>query len=197
MAAPEPRPCPHCESADTKAFPDGSGACNACGRAFRGGAAVGTLLAGEEVEVVKAKVARGKNRLGLVAVLGGLFAFLAIPLVFVIGAYAAGVPVPGYTSDVFNRPAGAVACLGVVLLTIFGYYALWSGYFVWQGHTDRGKHALIGGALVVVAALLAGQGLPGIVGIVGGLLTLVVGLLVWRAHAAEEQAEKAQASQAG
>ena len=190
MAAPEPRPCPYCGSADTKAFPDGSGACGACGRAYRGAAAVGTLLAGEEVAVRKTAVARARNRLGLVGLAGGILAFLAIPLVFVIGAYVAGTPLPDYTSDVFNRPAGAVACGGVVLLTIFGYYALWAGFLVWQGHAERGIHLLVAGALVAVASLLAGQGIPGVVGIVGGVLGLVTGLVVWRAHRAAEEKEK-------
>jgi len=196
MAAPEPRPCPRCGSTDTKAFPDGSGACTACGAAFRGPGAVGTALAGEEVEVRRKAVARGKNRLGLVGLIGGLLGFLAIPLVFVVGAFLTGTPASSYVSDVFNRPTGAVACAGVVLLVIFAYYVLWAGYLVWRGYAERGIHLLVAGALVVVASLLAGQGIPGAVGIVGGVLALVAGLIVWRAHRAAEAREKQGASEA-
>ena len=195
MASPEPRPCPHCGSADTKMFPDGSGSCSACGLAFRGPGTTGTLLAGEQVEVRKTAVVRATIRLGLLGLVGGLLGFLAIPLVFVIGAALAGVPASQYTSDVINRPTAALTCAGTVLLTISAYYSLWAGYVVWRGYPERGIHLLVAGTLVAVASLLAGQGLPGAVGILGGVLALVAGLIVWRAHRAAERKEDEGASE--
>jgi len=71
---------------------------------------------------------------------------------------------------------------------------MWAGFHVWRGYPERGIHLLIAGVLVVVASVLAGQGLAGIIGIVGGLLALLVGVLAWRVARARAEEESATAA---
>lgn len=197
MAAPAPAVCPFCGSADTKAFPDGSGWCVAEGRAFRGGAAVGTKLRGEEVEVRRTKKAvREKFKFGLLGVIGGILGYVGIPVTFVLGAVLRGEDLGSYVSDVFNKPAGAVTCGGVAVLIGVAWYAIWAGFVVWRGHPERWGHLVLAGILVTIASALAGLGVEGAVGIVGGVLALVGGVLAWlRARAAEAEAKAPPAAE--
>jgi len=185
-----PAACPHCGSADTKRFEDGSGRCNACGRAFRGAAPVGTGMRGEEVETVRRGPApREKIRIGLIALVGSVLGFVSIPVVFFLGASLRGQDVSTYVSDTFNRPEGALVCGGVSLLVIAAWYASWAGFLVWKGFSERVLHLVIAGVLLTVAAAFAGLGLSGIVGIVGGILVLLAGIVVWWKTRAQESEE--------
>ena len=165
---------------DTQAFPDGSGRCGNCGRAFRGSAPVGTLLRGEEVDPAKAAVVREKERFGLFGLLGGVLAFAGVPTVFLLGAFLRRQGASEYVADVFNRPGGVLTCGGIALLVIAGWYAIWAGFHVWRGFSERARHLLFSGVFVAAAGAIAGQGLPGIVGIVGGAIALLGWLLIWR-----------------
>lgn len=192
MDAAKAHPCPHCGSADTTTFEDGSGHCQACDGSFRGDTPVGAMIPGEEVEAGPKKiVARQKLRVGMLGVVGGVLGYLAVPSVFVVGALLSATGVEQHTADVFNQPQGALVCGGLVFLVIFGWYATWAGFHVWRGFPQRGKHLVAAGGLLAVSAALAGQGLPGIVGIVGGILALVGGLLAWRLVREDEGSESA------
>jgi len=180
MAEPAPRPCPFCGSPDTQAFPDGSGRCRACGRAFRGATPVGAMIQGEQVEAKRAAVVQERVRFGILGVVGGVVAFAGIPAAFVIGAAFSRASTGDYVARVINTPAGAAVCGGVSFLVIGGLYAIWAGYLVWRGVPERALHLIGAGILTTVASLLAGQGLAGIVGAIGGILALVGGVLAWR-----------------
>ena len=171
--------CPHCGSTNTRAFPDGAGVCGTCGRAFRGSAPVGVRLAGEEAGPRMTAAPRQTVRIGILGLAGGLLGFGGIPGVFAIGAALHGRDVSTYVSEVFNRPEGALTCGGVALLVIFAWYATWAAYHVWRGYPERAPHLVAAGSLLAASGAIAGQGLAGIVGILGGLLALLTGLLIW------------------
>lgn len=177
---------------DTKSFEDGSGHCLACDRSFRGDTPIGAMVQGEEVEAGPRKVVeREKLRVGMLGVIGGVLGYLAVPSVFLVGAVLGTTGVEQYTADVFNRPEGALVCGGLVFLVMFGWYATWAGFHVWRGFPERGKHLVAAGALLAVSGVLAGQGVPGVVGIAGGVLALVGGLLAWRLVREDEEQEPA------
>src|SRR6266581_9389335 len=117
MAAPELRPCPYCGSADTQAFPDGSGRCRNCGRSFRGAAPVGLMIQGERVAAGK-RVAQAREpvKVGVIGLLGGLLGWVAIPVVFVLGSVLHQQSLDEYVAAVFNVPSGAAVCAGLTLL---------------------------------------------------------------------------------
>ena len=183
---PEPRACPFCGSADTHLYADGSGACANCGRAFRGTAPVGRLLAGEQV-ARRTGARREKVRVGVLGVLGGLVGLAGVPAVFLVGAAIHGQSVATWTATVFNQPNGALACGGASLLVVFSVYAMWAGFVVWRGFAEKTVHLILAGALTAFASALAGQGLAGIVGILAGALALVGGLLAWLGARAKEE----------
>lgn len=183
MAAPAPRSCPFCGSEDTHGYEDGSGVCGNCGRAFRGSAAAGTAAVGETLEPVRrGKVAREPIRMGIAGVVGGVLAYVAIPVSFLIVAWLSRVPVDVVIAGILNTPFGAFACLGIVLLVVFGWLAMWAGFLVWQGFHERSTYLLVAGiALIVTSLALAG----GILGIAGGALAVIAGTLTrWKASAA-------------
>src|SRR2546428_3925796 len=144
MAAPEPRPCPYCGSADTQAFPDGSGRCRNCGRSFRGSTPVGGMIQGERM-VTERRVARARDpvKVGVIGLLGGLLGWVAIPVVFVLGSVLHQQSLDAYVAAVFNVPSGAVVCAGLTLLALGGLYGMWAGFHVWRGYPERGIHLII------------------------------------------------------
>lgn len=185
------RTCPHCGSTNTEAFEDGSGHCLDCDRSFLGSGPMGMGLSGEEVEALPTKdLARPKLRIGMLGVVGGLLGYLAVPAVFLLGAALRGTGIEAYTADVFNRPEGALVCGGLVLLVIFGWYATWGGFHVWRGFPERWKHLVAAGILLAVSGGLAGQGIPGAIGILGGGLTMLGGFLAWRSMREPEGEEE-------
>jgi len=177
MAAPEPRVCPHCGSADTEAFPDASGKCRSCGKAFRGKAPIGGALMGETVAVA-ARI-REKDRLGLLGIVGGVMGYLGVPGLFLIGAVVNGRGPLEYVANVVNTPRGAIVCGGLSFLVVAATYALWAGSLVWRGFSEKSFHLLLAGVLCTAAGAIAGPGPEGAVGILGGVLALVGGFLVW------------------
>lgn len=187
MASSAARACPHCGSENASTFPDGSGLCRNCGRAFRGDAAL-VPIAAQEPGVRGSSRPRERIGVGLLGVLGGVLGFLAIPFVFALGAALEGVPISTHVSEVFNRPVGAAACAGVALLVVFAWYTTWAGFHVWRGFPERKIHLLLGGGLIVLAGALAGQGLPGVVAIVGGGLAALSGALVYLGTRVEPKA---------
>ncbi len=188
MAGAEAKACPFCGSTDTTAFPDGSGRCGNCGRAFRGPSPVGTALHGEEVAAVRRAATREPNKLGYLGLVGGLLGYVSIPTLFLIGGALRGTGMGEYVAYVVNTPAGGLVCAGTALLLIAAWYAAWAGFHIRRGYPERAIHGIASGALLIVASALAGLGLAGIVGIVGGLLALVGGILVRRDARAEEEA---------
>jgi hypothetical protein len=187
MAAPEPLVCPHCGSSDTEVFADGSGACRSCGKAIRGPKPVSAVRVGEEVETRRAAKVREKERLGLLGIVGGFAGYLGIPGLFLLGAAVNGRGALDYVAVVVNQPRGAIVCGGLVVLAVTATYALWAGSLVWRGFREKAFHLLLAGVLTTVAAVVAGPGLEGAVGIVGGVLALLGGLIVWRREKQKEE----------
>jgi len=187
MAGSEARACPYCGSADTEVFPDGSGACRNCGRAFRGSAPVGGALMGEAVDVSRAAKVLQKDRLGLLGIVGGAMGYLGVPGLFLIGSAVNGRGALDYVADVVNTPRGALVCAGLSFLVVAATYALWAGSLVWRGHSEKSFHLILAGLLCTVAGVIAGPGPEGALGIVGGVLALLAGLLVWRKVKAKEE----------
>lgn len=177
MAEAGPRSCPFCGSDNTKAFEDGSGLCGNCGRAFRG-AAGGPSVVGETVEPVRrGPVAREPIRIGLLGVAGGLLAWIAIPVGFLVIAALQRRPVDVVIAGVLNTAFGALVCLGIALLVVLGWIAMWSGWLVWRGFHERSLYLLVCGiALIATSALLTG----GVLGIAGGALAAASGFVVRR-----------------
>ena len=165
--------------------------CANCGMAFRGPGAVTTPGAGEAAEVVRTAKPREKIRWGLLGLVGGFLGILGIPTLFLIGGALRHEDVINYVGSVFNRPSGAIACGGIVLLVLGGWYAMWAGFHVWRGYAERSIHGMFSGILVILAALAAGQGAPSVVGLIGGILALVGGLLVYRATREKDEGEAA------
>jgi len=166
---------------DTEAFADSSGACRACGNAFRGPRAVLAALISDAVdEGRRAAKVQEKDRLGLLGIVGGVLGYLGIPGLFLIGAAVNGRSASEYVGDVTNTPRGAIVCGGLSVLGVAATYALWAGSLVWRGSSEKSFHLLVAGVLCTVVAVIAGPGLQGIVGILGGVLALLGGLLVWR-----------------
>ena len=195
MAGSEAGTCPYCGSTETDAFPDGSGACRNCGRAFRGSAPVGGALMGEAVDAgAQVKKVRERDRLGLLGVVGGLLGYLAVPALFLIGAAVNRRGALDYVADVVNTPRGALVCGGLSFLVVAATYALWAGALVWRGFPEKAFHLLVAGVLCTVAAAITGPGPEGAVGILGGILALLGGFLVWRKTKAAEEGPTEESS---
>ncbi|HEV8594891.1 MAG TPA: TFIIB-type zinc ribbon-containing protein [Thermoplasmata archaeon] len=183
MATPGARTCPFCGSDNTKPYADGSGLCENCGRAFRGESAELHVVREGGEAVRRASVLREANRLGLLGLVGGFLGFAAIPVGFLLLAWLRGIPVEVAIAGVLNTPFGAFVCLGIALLVVFGWIAMWSGFLVWRGFPERTNFLIVSGiALIATSAALAG----GITGIIGGMLALVAGLLTRRKMTAAE-----------
>ncbi|MBI4416124.1 MAG: hypothetical protein HY557_03980 [Euryarchaeota archaeon] len=193
MAA-EPRPCPSCGSTDTVIFPDDSGRCNSCGRAFLGKTPLGAMIVGEAVDAgPRARAVRGKVRWGLFGVVGGLLAYAAIPVLFYLSASLESKSLGDYMATVVNRNTGPLTCGGSALLIITGLYAIWAGMYVWRGFPEKTRHLILAGIFVIASAAAAGTDPPrsilwtGAVGLAGGALALLGGLMARRVLRAEEK----------
>lgn len=188
MAASEARMCPNCGSAETTTFADGSGTCRSCGRAFRGWTESRDGLKGLDIDVGQSGAKpREPERLGLLGVLGGVLGYAGIPSLFLIGSVVSRQDPSAYVANLINTPRAAVTCGGLALLIVAATYGVWAGSWVWRGYTDKSFHLIVAGALGTVAGTVAGPGLHGIVGILGGLLVLVMGLLAFRKTRTEEE----------
>lgn len=186
MAEAGSRYCPFCGSANTKAFADDSGLCGNCGRAFRGATPAGATAVGEALETAKqGKAVREPIRIGLLGLIGGALAWVAIPVGFLVAAALLNRPVDVVIAGVLNTPFGALVCLGIALLVVLGWIAMWSGFLVWRGFHERSNYLLISGiGLIATSAVLTG----GVIGIAGGVLALIAGVVA-RKRTAEAESE--------
>lgn len=189
------RSCPHCGSTETIAFPDGSGQCQSCGRAFRGATAPGVDLTAGDVEAgPRSKGAQEKERVGLFGVVGGLLGYLGVPGLFLIGSVLNDQAASDYVATVINTPRAALICGGLSLLIVAATYAIWAGSWVWRGHPEKSVHLILAGLLGTAAGSIAGPGLQGSIGIAGGVLTLVGGLLAYRKTTNDERESTGETS---
>jgi hypothetical protein len=143
---------------------------------------------GEAVDVAaSAAKVRKNDRLGLLGIVGGVMGYLGVPGLFLIGSAVNGRGSLDYVADVINTSRGALVCAGLSFLVVAATYALWAGSLVWRGFSEKSFHLLLAGVLCTVAGAIAGPGPEGAVGILGGVLALVGGFLVWRKVKAEEE----------
>jgi hypothetical protein len=138
------------------------------------------MIMGEGVDTRKKAKARTRTRLGLLGVIGGLLGYVGIPGIVLIGGAISGRGSGDYIATVINEPEGAIACGGITLLVIAATY-------VWHGFAEKSFHLLLAGALTALGGAMAGLGVPGAIGIAGGVLALVAGLLAWRRSKAPEE----------